>query len=63
MITLREMILVNEFVVLIDLITLTVLLVINIEELKNINRYLTNEKEEKEIEEAMKDYEEEVEIL
>lgn len=43
-----------------DITSLTIMLSINVNELRNIRRYLRNEQEEKEIQEAMQ---EEIEIL
>lgn len=57
---LRTLVLINGLAVLIDLISLTFLWVMNMDTLRNVNRYLKNEQEEKELVETM---EEEVEIL
>lgn len=61
--TLRTLVLINGLAVLIDLISLTFLWVMNMGTLRNVNRYLTNEQEEKEIKDAMREYNENIEIL
>ena len=61
--TLRTLVLINGLAVLIDLISLTFLWVMNMGTLRNVNRYLTNEQEEKEIKDTMREYNENIEIL
>ncbi|MBQ6547296.1 MAG: hypothetical protein IJL74_04805 [Bacilli bacterium] len=61
--TLRTLVLINGLAVLIDLISLTFLWIMNMDALRNVNRYLTNEQEEKELMEAMEEVEEEIEVL
>lgn len=63
MITLKALIIANSMAIAIDLVALTILLVMNIKEMRCINGYLRNEQEEKEIEDAMREYNENIEIL
>lgn len=63
MITLKALIIANSMAIAIDLVALTILLVMNIKEMRCINGYLRNEQEEKEIEDTMREYNENIEIL
>lgn len=56
----KLLIVIMGLVMFLDITSLTIMLSINVNELRNIRRYLRNEQEEKEIQEAMQ---EEIEIL
>lgn len=61
--TLRTLVAIVGFVIFLNLSALTIMLMINIKEIRKIRIYLKNEQDEKDIIEAMKDYEEDIEVL
>ena len=63
MITLKALLIAFSMAIAIVFVALTILLVMNIKEMRCINGYLRNEQEEKEIKDAMREYNENIEIL